>query len=296
MRKNPVNIFDYTDYPSFLRDFIENDAQKHLYSHLALARSLGLTQKVQVYRILQGQRKHLPSELVEKLCESFKLDSRETEYFKALVQFFEAKTLDQKNKAYVELHKIIRPVSSHSLHKKEFEFLKNWYGPVIRELLTIEGRVPTAREIASRLKPSVPLVEVEKTIELIKQLELIKPDEKGGYSLNFKKLRISRDESQLAAQNYNQKHFEILEGAQARSLKYPHRFICTTFGATKEGAAIISSKIHEMSAELTDLMSHMDKDKDQVYQFNVQLFPLSDPLEKGVAESTEETVLNKKRS
>jgi uncharacterized protein (TIGR02147 family) len=279
MNKNPndvfaniPDVFDYSDYCAYLRARFEGSKQ---YSHQILAQKFGLSHKIQVYRIFKGERKLLPEALIEKISQACAHDEREKQYFRALVKFREARTLEQKNKAYTHLHEIIRPVSKRTLGKSEFEYLQNWFTPVIRELMTMEGVTLTPQEISKQLLHKVGVEQVEKAMELIENLGLVSRDESGSFRQNHKKLCISDEESALAARNFQQKHFEVLKQAQQRSGKYLNRFICATFGGSEGGTKMLNAKLEQFMEEMGDMMSHMENDKDQVYQFNIQLYPLT---------------------
>jgi uncharacterized protein (TIGR02147 family) len=275
MKSENILIFDYTDYAQYLRDFFAE--QKELNPHASyqmIAEKLGLKHKVQVFRILNGERKGLPKSLIEKFSELCQHSKRESEYFNHLIAFNEAKTLDQKNKFYEAMHKVIRPVHKYQLRSHQLDYLSEYYIPVIRELICMPSFKGDLNALAKQIRPAVTVAQVEKAIKVLLALGLVEASGQGFIQKNIS-VKPAQDLKDYAIKKFQRQHLDIASQMIDQLQTGEFKSTTATFGTSQAGAALIRQEMISFHHKITDLMASFNNDMDRVYQFNMQLYPLS---------------------
>ncbi|MBT4762170.1 MAG: TIGR02147 family protein [Bdellovibrionaceae bacterium] len=164
----------------------------------------------------------------------------------------------------------------YPLEKKKYSILSKWYNIAILDLTTTKNFKSDSRWISSRLGISV--MEVEIAIEFLIQLKALQKDEGGNISKVNKKLRLPNKVSNDLVNQYHQqmiiKALEELKPASDRSSSYSKRLVTGATVATSLNKINLSSKkinefLYKMSEEL------VEDDPQEIYQLNIQLFPLT---------------------
>jgi uncharacterized protein (TIGR02147 family) len=166
-----IDLYDYTDFRAFLRDWIEGArAADRKVSHRWFARKVGSTNPSSLSHVIEGRRPLRP-ERVEAFVAALALHGDEAEYFRALVDEAHAATPAAASAAYAraaELRSIHR--SGDVSTRDEFAFLASWVIPAVYEL----SRFPSFREdpewIAARLDPPSTADEVRRALEVCLRL------------------------------------------------------------------------------------------------------------------------------
>jgi uncharacterized protein (TIGR02147 family) len=284
MNHNMIKIspFDFNIYHHYLKAAFEaRKADDDKFSLQFIANRLGLKSKVQTLRILNGERKHLPSELFPKIHELFHHSPEEEEYFENMVAFNESKTLKSKDKYYQKMHSIIRPVSRSPLGSAQMRFLSRWYIPAIREMICMKSFQGDIKTIAENLKPPISLQEAQDGLQVLLDLNLIQQTPEGRFTQTDVSIDSHKELKNFAVRKYQAEHAGLAAKVLNRSGRQMDRFSGLTFGVTEEGAREIESRMMKFHKELIHLLVRYDKDMDQVYQFNMQLYPLSKPIPSG---------------
>ena len=270
-----ISVFDYTKYSVYLKDFFDNKkVQGKKYSYQFLATKWGLKHKSSVSSIINGTRKNIPKALVKKISEFLELSAREEEYFTALIAFNESSTIDDKNHYYSRMHKVIRPGQHFQLQKSQFGYFKNWYIPVIRELITMDSFDGNLKTIKAKLQTNIKLEQVEEAVQILEDLKLIKKQGKK-YVQSNASLSLDEEMRSFALQQFYIEHFDIMKDILFKqSIKHKSKITSLTFGCNAEQIALLKQKISEFHQTMIDMISDFGE-IDQVYQMNLQLYPTS---------------------
>lgn len=92
---NPVNLFDYTDYRTFLRDWRDSVRGRKGFSCRAFAGRAGLGSSGHFKMVIDGQR-NLGLKGLERFMNGLKLMGEERLFFRCLVLFNQAETESEK--------------------------------------------------------------------------------------------------------------------------------------------------------------------------------------------------------
>ena len=121
-----IDVFNYRDYRRFLRDAYEEKRKiDPKFSYGYIGSKLGTARQF-FAKVIAGERP-LPSRHIDKVSALFALSKRQSEYFRLLVLFAHAKTLDERSHWYEEI--ISYPgVKVKPLEREYHEFYDKWYG------------------------------------------------------------------------------------------------------------------------------------------------------------------------
>ena len=175
MGKDRLNIFLYLNYREFIKDFC--DQQKSLSPTFSLRTFSGkisptLFTSGLLYAILKGKR-NLSSSLRPKFVRAMDLKEREGQYFEFLVQFNQAKDMEEKNHFFLQLSQF-RGSKAKILSESQYKFFSTWYYPVVWNYFAISQTQTNPVEIAKKIHPTITSNQVEEAIQLLLSLKLIK--------------------------------------------------------------------------------------------------------------------------
>jgi uncharacterized protein (TIGR02147 family) len=272
------NVFIYSDYRIFLADYYaEKKRQTPSFSYQNFSRKAGFVSKSFVYNVING-RKNLSRTSVLGMNEALGLSGAAAEYFQNLVFFNQAPTYKERQFYFERLSSVRTPGTEASrarrIRQDQYEFYSTWYHAVVRSLIDLFPFKDDFRGLASMLRPTVKAPLVRRSVRLLERLGFveIKPD--GFYRVTSKLLTTGKEVQSVAVQRF---HLEALRLAQEalRSLPRSERNITgLTLGisrATYEQICDLINTTHERILE----MAEKDTKADNVYQLNVQLFPVS---------------------
>lgn len=274
-KENAPLVFNYLDYSEYLKDtFDYHKSLNRSFSLQYVANKMGLTSKTTLHRILNRQRKKMPVNLMSKLCDFFQLTAQERNYFVALVGFTESSKADDKDMFYRQMLRIFKPEEKHQLRHFQYDYFKEWYVPVIREIITMIPFSGDYDELARLVKPPIRKSQAQEAVELLVKLDMI---QKQGNHYFQKDVSVPTlpEIRNLAMINHQIQHLSIVEKAINQNSEQL-KTMASTFSVNDECLREIVRRISDFHVELLDIMSQYDNKMDRVYQFNMQLYPLSE--------------------
>ncbi len=273
-----INIFEYADYRQYLRDlFDEKKRRSPAFSHRVLARQLGLSTSNYIMLIMQGKR-NLNTDLRYKISTVFKHGTREAEYFEHLVNFGHAKTDSEKSYHFAHMLSMRKSLKLEVLRDSHYEYLSTWYNPVIRELVTDPEWNGDFQVLAKAVRPQITAAQAKKSVKLLLKCGLISL-ENGKYVQSSPVVSTEKGIVSMAITGFHRemskRAFEILDSTDRENRSITG---CTlhisraSFEAIREELAQCRSKILAIA--------QADDEADRVFHLNLQLFPVSTPMEK----------------
>jgi uncharacterized protein (TIGR02147 family) len=251
----------------------ERIARNPRYSLRAFAKSLGVSSAYMSY-LLNGKRRLSFSRALE-ICVQLKLNEEETSSFLRGV----AVSSDEPG-----LRRLVEGLSQNPsspafdeffvLEADRFALLSQWYHLPLLDLTTCEGFSSDPTWIAQRL--GLDRDTVENSIARLMRLGLLK---RTGLKLEktHEKLTVPTQSPQVAVQNF---HLQMIDRARATVEKAEARTFSkrsissTTFAANMSRLEEARAKIEKFQQELSEFLA--TDPCQEVYQLNVQFFPLTD--------------------
>ncbi len=270
-------IFFYTDYREFLKGYY-NALKKSMpgFSYKYMAERAGFSSRSFQKLVIDG-KKNLTKESVLKIAKALRLNKKSTEYFENIVFFTQVKDLDRKA-YYLELiDKCRKRNKPETLLPAEYGYLKEWYFPVLREIVELpefeEEPYKVSKMLLFALKPDI----IKKSFDFLISEGFLKRDSKGRLKKREKTLHTGKvEQDAVLAVKVRQFHIKMIGLAAKSVANFPNdiRHVTnTTLSISKEGYEKALKRIETMRYELLELAAS-DNKADQIYQLNINLFPM----------------------
>lgn len=269
-----ISVFDYTDYRRYLRDFYAwAKAHQQGFSHRAFMAKTGMSGPNYFKRVMEGAH-NLTENSIPRFAAALGLAEPEAEYFRNLVYFNQAGTLDAKDKYFGILMDLKSPRSHWLLEKAQYEYYKDWYNVAIREMLSFFPYDGNAAEMGKRLAPPVPPKQVKQAVRLMEGLGLIAKGEDGIYRATAKFILTDADVQSLFVPKFHQAMTRMAGEAITRFPKDERYFSSSTVSLSERTYQDIIELIRATRKEVLRKVGE-DPAPDRVYHLNMQLFPLT---------------------
>jgi uncharacterized protein (TIGR02147 family) len=275
---NSFSIFGYSDFRQYLKDFYElHKSLDPEFTYRYIAERVGFKSAGHFTQILKGLI-NLSASMTANFIEFLKLNKREADYFDLLVRFDQAKTHAGK-RCYFEQMTKFRELKTAMLDPSQYEYYNKWYYVAVREVLSYFPFTGDYAALAKKVKPSISPREAEKTIALLTRLGLIKKGKDGIYNKTAATLSAAPLGGSIAITNQALQTMRLAQEALDRFPKEQRNISGVAFSVSQETFSVIQEEIRNFRKRILDL-AQADSHPDAVYQFNVQLFPLSARTEK----------------
>jgi uncharacterized protein (TIGR02147 family) len=265
-------VIDYLDYRSFLKDHFRHlKAVSPAFSMRAFARqpSLGISSSSFMSNLLQGKR-NLTQHLRLKFSRALKLEAHEAEYFDFLVQFNQAKSLEEKNYFFSHLSKH-RGSRARLLAEHQYRFFSKWYHTVIWNYFGLEKAEREPSRIAKHLSGGITPAQVEESLALLLEMGLIKKMA-NGYAVSDRHMVTDKLFLGPVARSYH-REFQRLAGEAMEQIPPERRqYNVLAFSVSDKGFAAIRQRIASFTQEVREIIDR-DEGMNQVNILNIQLFP-----------------------
>lgn len=268
-----MNIFSYTDHKLLIHDlYHEFRRASPAFSFRSIAKKLGMNSSSNFAHIMSGRIK-IKDSLAEKLANVFELKNEEAQYFKLLIYYNQAKNQGEKRHWLEELHYFL------GLHVKiteprQFAFYQEWYFSAIWALLGYYRFNGDYRELANLLIPSISFRQAKQAISLLVDLDLIRVNESGQYVHTNRIITTGDEQVSVSITTFHLKTLTLAMEAVDRFERKDREISTLTLALSKETLEIARQELRQYRSRILNLVKN-DSKADRVYQFNFQIFPLT---------------------
>lgn len=261
------------------RDWIKNKlaercSRNESYSLRAFARDLGF-EVSQLSRVLNGKQQlsNASSRLVaEKLFEQ----PLDREIFLLLVEFETTKRPALRELALKKLEELQTQKTEVPLQVEAFRVISEWYHVAILDLTWVKPTRSTPAQFAQAL--GITELEARLALERLEKLGLIERKGKRWVKTQARLTLPSGPSSQSVRKFHQQMIGKSLESVEGQSAD--RRYLrADTLSVRSQDLPKIRELIDEFSKSIRQF-AHSPGDKDELYQFNMQLFSLINTKEK----------------
>jgi uncharacterized protein (TIGR02147 family) len=276
--KTGTNITKFTDYRTFLLAHAqEMKDRKPSWSYGAWSKALGLKTTSSISKIIQGIRDPGP-EITERLVTYFNFTDRQAQYFRDLIRLQKIRKDPRLSVLLMEKMGKEHPNSSlRIMDDKTFLVISNWYYLALRELCRARGFREDPEWISERFLFKVTPRDLQTAIKTLIDLKLLVRVE-GKLALAEGCLDTAND---IASEGIKRYHEQMLENAKLalRRVSPEAREITSTslliHSRNLENAKVL---IRDFKKKFERLLE--EDEGDQVYQLQIQFFPLTDLIKK----------------
>jgi len=275
-----VNVFDYIDYRSLLRDLYQERKKKQpFFSYRYIGQKVGFKSAGYFTNIIQGKR-NISADLIFRFAELFKFNKKETEYFETLVLYDQAKQHNQKKYHY---EKILATIKSewHEMVSDQYEYFNEWYYVAVREFLGFYQFKGDYNELSRMINPPITPKQAKNAIALLERLGLICKNDGGVYSVTDSAITSYPQIPLVAVHNFQLATLDLAKGSIDRFHRNERSISTLSYSISEATYNAIDDKLAEFRKEIRELVKNDDygSGMKRVYQLNFQCFPLSDPYQ-----------------
>ncbi len=273
MASRALKIFEYTDYRFFLKDYYSYQKRNSRgFSFRAFAAQSGVSPSL--FKDIISGRRQLTLKVMEKYARAMHLSERETDYFRVLVEFVNAKNNQRKNDAFAGMMQLRRRTNLTFLDEEQYEFYSNWYYAAIRELVTL----PEFREdydwIARSICPPISSGQARKAIDVLLHLNLARRNAGGKLELCDTVISSRAEMNSMLLRNYHHAMIHLGQEALERFGPSEREVSSLTLGVSASSFETIKQRIRDFKEEILNLVVEDKTHSQTVCQLNFQFFPL----------------------
>ena len=274
-------IVEYSDFRQYMLDYYEERKRRSVFSWREFSKIAGFTSSSYMKVVCDGKSK-LSRIGVERTGAAMGLVGFEMEYFRAMVEFGQAATEEKKKAAYENMLAIAKVHKVRVLEGDLFEFYDSWQNPVVRELAPLmPGATPG--EIAKKCYPEISAAEVQQSLNFLTKTGLLKKAGDSSFVQAETSITGTPDATRLALRGMHRQMSKL--ATPALDLPVEQRnFSGVTMGVSRESYERIVKVLDECRRQIIAIAAD-DKDIDQVYRLNLQLFPLTKNVKEGENEN-----------
>ena len=274
-------IVEYSDFRQYMLDYYEERKRRSVFSWREFSKIAGFTSSSYMKVVCDGKSK-LSRIGVERTGAAMGLVGFEMEYFRAMVEFGQASTEEKKKAAYENMLAIAKVHKVRVLEGDLFEFYDSWQNPVVRELAPLmPGATPG--EIAKKCYPEISAAAVQQSLNFLTKAGLLKKAGDSSFVQAETSITGTPDATRLALRGMHRQMSKL--ATPALDLPVEQRnFSGVTMGVSRESYERIVKVLDECRRQIIAIAAD-DKDIDQVYRLNLQLFPLTKNVKEGENEN-----------
>lgn len=270
------NVTEYLNYRQFLQDFyLSKKKENASYSYRVFVNKGDLGSPSHLKMVIDGSR-NLTLNTIPKYINALGLKKkRDIQFFELLVQYNQEDNADQKIKYFNDIMTLKRKQGLSLLEKHQFDLLAHWFHVAIYVLIDLDDFKNNLEWISERLRKKVSTKQVSEALASLETLGLIEKDKAKGYRQISGALSTADDLRHLSVHSYHKDMIELALGSLSNDSSEMREFNGVTLKISKDKLPLLKEKIRTFRREINELTSNMDG-LDQVYQLNVQLFPLTE--------------------
>jgi len=271
------DLFRYTHFSSYLRDwFAEQKAAGRKVSLQAVSSILGLKSRSLLHRYLHDPACTMSPAVADAFSTFLQHNDAEREYFQYLVLFGRLRSPAEKSKLYERMHVLLERLRPQYLEEWQLDYFQEWYLPVIREVVDLEPKPITPEDVAARIMPKITPAQARRGLETLLRLGFIAVGASGqGWTATQVMVQAPADIVSAPVHSYQKKMLELAVTAHEQQGLEEREMIASTFSFPSTEVERLRVMIRNFQQELEKEVVALKIPSDQVFQINLQLYPLS---------------------
>lgn len=271
------SVVEYENYRLFIGDFYQWKKRTSAFSWREFTKKGGFTSPNYMKLVSEG-KSGLSKQGVERAADALELVGAEREYFRELVKFNQAKKEADRKAAYAEMKGIAVARKVRVLEGESASFYESWKFPVLRELAPMmPGAKP--QELAKACGGVFSAEEIRNALAFLTRARFLKKTACDVYEQVERSLQMSVAAMPMLVRLM---HKEMAGLAKEAVEKYPvheRDFTGVTMGIDDEDYAQIQKELQRCRKRIISIAT-AKKGGNRVYRLNLQLFPLTDKVQK----------------
>ena len=259
--------FLYYDFRLWFREALAD------WSYSQVIVKLELKSKGHITQILQGQ-KNVPPHVAERIADLFQMQGRSREFLLALIEFTQAQSHLQK-KAFLDRMVALQSAEGRQLSTLHYGLCKEWYYPVIRELVRVLPVNDNFEELGKQVAPPISARAAETAIQDLEKMGLIVRGPKGKYLQTHAMLTFGEGWKSVVVREFQHQAVELQKQALDRFPAEEREIANSTVCISRQRAQMIKQRMTDFRHEILALVQSDPMRSEQVFQLNLGFFPMS---------------------
>lgn len=207
MKKKKIDLFDYHDYRSYLKDWFEHARENQSLSLRDIAEKCDLS--TGYLPMILSEQRNLSEKSFLKLQEILKLNQEESNYFKYLLVLSDGAISKERLSAFEEIKKV-KSFQKKSLKEIEVhKYLSNWLHVAIREMSFRRDFENSSEWVQARLVYKVHLRDIQTALEFLIENKFITQSQSGKYMPSEKQLDCFNGVFRLSLGEFHRQMFSL---------------------------------------------------------------------------------------
>lgn len=270
------SVIEYKDYREYVLDYYRERKRTSAFTWREFAKIAGFASGSYLKLVCDGKTR-LREEGAKKTALAMGLLGFEFDYFVLMVRYESAKTDREKKKCFEEMEALSSAHHVKILGSEMYTFYETWKHSVVRELaVAMPGAKP--HEIAKACRLPISAADVSNSLRFLLNAGFLTVDAKGHYQQTNRSLTTGRLKVVSVAVHslLRQMGKFALEALDKLPISERH-FSGVTMGMTAESYEKVVEELTECRKRIVSIVS-ADKKVEKVCRLNMQLFPLSENL------------------
>lgn len=273
---NAPEVLDYDDFRKYLKDwYLWRKQQFGSYTYKRFSQDCGYQSSNFLHLVIQGKR-DLSEQGIERVRGALSLKGIKRTFFITLVQFNQEDDPEFKAVHHHKLY-LLRKKRGHKLKSKQYNYLSNWYYAAICELLNLKKFRNDPKWIAKKLGGTITEAQARKAIEDLLTLGMIATNEQGALKTTNEYFTTGAQTQAMAAYYYHEQMTERSLKALRQDDPERRNMTALTFSIREKDYHEIVEAISRFRSQIIQFLNGrlQQGEDDDLYQFNLHLFPLS---------------------
>lgn len=269
---NGPDVFEFMDYRLFFSARLNHlQSVDKKYSQRWVAKKAGIKSPQLLSMIINGQR-HLNREFAGPVAQALKLDTRESDYFRLLVDLSASGSEISRKELLAKISTMVKAREFTSIMPEAAVIFKEWYYPALREIVTLGDFKNNPKWVAKRLN-----ITEEQATEGLQ--ELIKTgflrDTDGILQRSEPSVRTAHN--RLFPMYLSSYHLKILDEAfrGIRLSREKRHYEGLTVSVPKSAVPRIKQEIQKFFREI-DALCEGEIERQEIVHLHMTMFPLTD--------------------
>lgn len=274
-RDRKKTVFHFLDYRQYLQElFTQLKDLDESFSYRAFARLAESSSPNFLQLIMSGTLKISSAQTVA-FSKNVSLKKKEHDYLNALIEFDHSDSHNDKNRVLKKIISMRESRTVNHLAEHQYNYLSNWYNPVIRELICSSKYTDSPQWLEDKLVPAVGLRDINKSIFLLKELNLIERNNNDTGWIQVDSIIATPDEvMSIAVVEYHKEMLKRAEESLQLFTGSQRDIRSVTLGISQKHLPELKEKMATFWNEIMVYAEEVDE-SELVVQINTQLFPLS---------------------
>lgn len=270
-----INVCDYLDYKLYFRAIYEAAKKERSdFTYILFTEELGLGHSNLMNLIVNGKRK-LSRNNAQTVVASLNLVLERRRYFLRLIDLDNSRNMKKREQYLERIIEIRSEAIDNEDTRKQLQFYSHWLHAIVFEMIGTSEIPHDAAELAARLVPYASVDDILKSLNLLESLELVERDKQTGQYKKIQAHFIMDDKIQnLGTIAFHNKMIDLAKDALVRVEDDKRDISSLTLAVPRSAVESLKKTVEQFQSDILAMAEKFDR-TEEVYQINIQLFPLT---------------------